>query len=130
MRSDGELKKLLGDTEHDITDLQNNCNFSVLNNEHETHARGEVGLYCQRHTYTYHIGGAPSETNLVYTRQFSVVGAEKEAVTYLFDLTIGFEFAMAAQLKAVLQRTDIKNAGSFVFDPLQCLYDHSCVESD
>ena len=102
MRSDPEQKKLLGDTEHDITDLQTNCNFSTLNNEHETHARGEVGLYCQRHTYTYHIGGAPTETNLVYTRQFSVVGAEKEAVTYLFDLTIGFEFAMAAQLKAVL----------------------------
>jgi len=46
-------------------------------------------------------------------------------------LTLGFDFATSAQLKAVLRRVD-KGADSteFVYDPLACLYDHSCVESE
>jgi hypothetical protein len=52
-------------------------------------------------------------------------------VTYLFDFTLGFDFATSAQLKAVLQRVDAA-AGEheFDYDPLSCLLDHSCVESE
>jgi hypothetical protein len=58
------------------------------------------------------------------------VGAEKEAVTYLFDLTLGYEFSTAAQLKAVLRRQDPASDGGFSYDRLKCLYDHSCIESE
>jgi hypothetical protein len=68
--------------------------------------------------------------SIVYTKEFSIVGAQKEAVTYLFDLTLGFDFASTAQLKAVLQRVDRADKGEFVYDPLKCLYDHSCVETE
>lgn len=66
----------------------------------------------------------------MWTKEFTVVGAEKEAVTYLFDLNIGFDFATTAQLKAVLQRVDPAHNGEFIYEPLRCLYDHSCVESE
>lgn len=72
---------------------------------------------------------------IVYQKQFSIVGAEKEAVTYLFDLTLGYEFATAAQLKAVLRRVDkqpdgLYGDGAFRHDPLRCLLDHHCIESE
>ena len=55
-------------------------------------------------------------------------GAKGEPVTYLFDLTLGFDFATAAQLVAVLRRVDSKQ--DFTSDPLDCLFDHSCVMSE
>jgi len=52
-------------------------------------------------------------------------------VTYLFDLTLGFDFATSAQLKAVVRRVDTEDANEdYVYDPLACLYDHTCIESE
>lgn len=52
-------------------------------------------------------------------------------MTYLFDLTLGFDFATSAQLKAVLQRMDGGDESKiFTYDPLSCLYDHQCVVSE
>jgi hypothetical protein len=46
-------------------------------------------------------------------------------------LTLGFDFATSAQLKAVLRRVDAgAESAEFVYDPLACLYDHSCIESE
>jgi hypothetical protein len=68
---------------------------------------------------------------VIFEKRFTIAGAEKEAVTYLFDLTLGFDFATSAQLTAVLERVDAKNAHrDFVYNPLACLFDHSCVESE
>ena len=38
----------------------------------------------------------PQELNGVYQTNFKIEGAEGEEVTYLFDLTLGFDFATAA----------------------------------
>jgi hypothetical protein len=46
-------------------------------------------------------------------------------------LTLGFDFATSAQLKAVVRRIDKENENEdYVYDPLTCLYDHSCIESE
>ena len=46
-------------------------------------------------------------------------------------MTLGFDFATSAQLKAVLKRVDAEaDAEDFKHDPLACLYDHSCIESE
>lgn len=49
-------------------------------------------------------------------------------------MTIGFDFATSAQLKAVLRRVDDHKTGGFekefVMNPLACLLDHSCHESE
>ena len=42
-------------------------------------------------------------------------------------MNIVFEFAVSAQLKAIVQRKDYV---SDKFDPLACIYDHMCVESE
>lgn len=42
----------------------------------------------------------------LFTKKFKVAGAQNEAVTYLVDLTIGFDFASSAQLKALIRRID------------------------
>jgi hypothetical protein len=58
---------------------------------------GEAGLYCPRRTYTYKTDQYhQSELNTVFTKEFSVIGAQNEAVTYLFDMTLGFDFASSA----------------------------------
>lgn len=57
-------------------------------------------MYCNKKTYSYRpqgeLGSSSEELVVVYHRAFTVSGVETEAVTYLFDLTIGFEFAFAA----------------------------------
>jgi hypothetical protein len=69
--------------------------------------------------------------NTIFSETFTVDGALHEAVTYLFDLTLGFDFATGAQLKSVLRRVDAHAEDkTFFYDPLACLYDHSCVESE
>ena len=47
-------------------------------------------------------------------------------------MIIGYEFAYSAQLKALIRRIDPDGAqgGEYIYDPLVCLYDHSCVEAD
>jgi hypothetical protein len=34
--------------------------------------------------------------NVIFEKSFTIGGAEHEAVTYLFDLTLGFDFATSA----------------------------------
>ena len=117
--------------EQDITHIGEYCDFKTLDNTQASLERGESGLYCDRRTFSYRPQDSNSEELVVvYQKQFSVVGAEKEAVTYLFDLTLGFEFAAAAQLKALLRRADPQSDGEFRHDPLRCLYDHHCIESE
>jgi len=45
-------------------------------------------------------------------------------------MTLGFDFASAAQLKAVVRRVDAGTSEKFNYDPLACLYDHACAESE
>jgi hypothetical protein len=83
--------------EREIGHIGEYCEFQTLDNTVTTLERGESGLYCDRRAFSYkpHDGNA-DELLVVYQKSFSVVGAEKEAVTYLFDLTLGFEFPAAA----------------------------------
>jgi hypothetical protein len=121
----------LGGEEHNLSEIDKRCDFSTLDNQKASFEHGENGLYCGKQSYTYSLGNVGSqELNAIYTKDFTVVGAQKEAVTYLFDLTIGFDFATGAQLKAVLSRNDQANNGEFRYDPLKCLYDHSCIETE
>jgi hypothetical protein len=121
-----------GPEEHELSMITERCQFSTLNNTDATLEHGEAGLYCPRSAFSYSLAGeAPQELNVLYQKSFSIGGAESQAVTYLFDFTLGFDFATSAQLKAVLQRVDAA-AGEheFDYDPLSCLLDHSCVESE
>jgi hypothetical protein len=69
--------------------------------------KGENGLYCSRTAFTYSlVGPNPNDLNTIYVKKFKVAGAQNEAVTYLVDLTIGFDFASSAQLKALIRRID------------------------
>jgi len=108
------------------------CDFTVLNNTMAELKDGERGLYCTRNTFTYSLVGQSSqELSQVFAKAFTIAGAKDEAVTYLFDLTLGFDFATSAQLKAVLRRIDAgAEREEYVYDPLACLYDHSCIESE
>ena len=121
-----------GPKEHDLEDFAKVCDFSVLNNTMAELKDGERGLYCTRNTFTYSLVGQSSrELSKVFSTSFSIIGAKREAVTYLFDLTLGFDFATSAQLKAVVRRIDKDNESEdYVYDPLACLYDHSCIESE
>lgn len=94
--------------------------------------RGENGLYCKRTAFTYSLAGQnPMDLNTIYEKKFKIAGAENEAVTYLVDLTIMFEFATSAQLKALIRRVDsVQSNQEYIYNPLGCLYDHSCVESE
>jgi hypothetical protein len=122
--------KDLGGVEHDIIKLIDHCDFRALDNAHATLERGESGLYCPKRAYTYSPQeGSPDELVMVYHKEFKVEGAQSEPVTYLFDLTLGYEFSTAAQLKAVVSRVDPAHDGEFVHDPLACLLDHSCIET-
>jgi hypothetical protein len=123
---------MLGPKERALSELSSLCDFSVLNNTIADQKDGERGLYCTRAAFTYPLTGqAPQELNQIFTKSFTVAGASHEAVTYLFDLTIGFDFPTSAQLKAVLRRVDAgADEQEFVYDPLACLYDHSCIETE
>jgi len=67
----------------------------------------------------------------VFKQTFEVVGAAHESVTYLFDLTLGFEFSTSAQMKAILRRIDYEaDEHEFDYNPLACLYDHACYETE
>ena len=86
-----------GHEEHELTSLSERCAFTTLGNAGKDLTHGESGLYCPRAAYTYSLAGeAPQELNVIYERTFTVAGAEHEAVTYLFDLTLGFDFATSA----------------------------------
>ena len=83
--------------EHDLSEMGKYCDFTTFDNSAATLDRGEAGVYCTRQTYRYSLAGqAPQELNVVYQKSFSIVGAAQEAVTYLFDLTLGFDFATSA----------------------------------
>jgi len=76
-------------------------------------------------------GESPQELNTILSEKFTILGAMTEPVTYLFDLTLGFDFASSAQLKAVLRRIDIgTDETNFEYDPMACLMDHTCVETE
>jgi hypothetical protein len=67
---------------------------------------GEKGLYCTRQSYSYPVSSSKQELEVIFDKKFSIVGVEHQAVTYLFDLTLGYDFASSAQLKAILRRID------------------------
>ena len=86
-----------GHEEHELASLSERCSFTTLGNAGKDLTHGESGLYCPRAAYSYSLAGeAPQELNVIYERTFTVAGAEHEAVTYLFDLTLGFDFATSA----------------------------------
>lgn len=119
--------------EHELSDLHKVCDFATLSNAKSDLKHGEDGLYCTRTTFTYPVEkGGHQDLNTIFQESFTVSGAVHQPATYLFDLTLGFEFSTAAQLKAVLRRVDGKGEDrhTFTYDPLACLYDHSCVESE
>lgn len=81
--------------EKDIGQLK--CDFATLDNTAQDLQHGERGLYCDRAAYTYSLAGqSPQELNQIFSKEFTIAGAEDEPVTYLFDLTLGFEFATSA----------------------------------
>ena len=54
-------------------------------------------MYCNRNAYTYNLEGqAANDLNTIFEKKFTIVGAQKESVTYLWDLTLGFDFATSA----------------------------------
>lgn len=117
--------------QNDVSTLNSKCDLSQLDNSLQSLEQGERGLYCTKSTFFYKPNSYQTkELEVVYSKKFEVVGAKKQPTTYLFDLTIGVEFAFAAQLKAVLKRVDSYETAAFSFDPLVCLYNHSCVVSD
>ena len=132
LRASTSSEAYLGPKEHDLSELPRLCDFSLLNNTIADMKDGERGLYCTRATFTYSlVAESPQELNKIFEKSFTIAGANKESVTYLFDLTLGFDFATSAQLKAVLRRVDAGvDEQEFVYDPLACLYDHSCIESE
>ena len=117
--------------EHDISALTQKCDFSMLDNSNVDLQRGENGLYCQKEHYHYSlVGESPQDLNTIFEKKFKVVGAQNEPVTILFDLTLSFDFASSAQLKALIRRIDPGHGDAeYIYDPLSCLYDHSCVET-
>jgi hypothetical protein len=103
----------------------------MLDNTKVDLERGENGLYCSRERYHYSLpGSSAQELNTIFEKKFKVAGAAKEPLTILFDLTLAFDFATSAQLKVLLRRLDPGHGGAeYIYDPLACLYDHTCVES-
>mmetsp|Transcript_21056 Transcript_21056/g.32601 ORF Transcript_21056/g.32601 Transcript_21056/m.32601 type:complete len:348 (+) Transcript_21056:176-1219(+) len=128
----GPKNERRNDDEYDISTIDKHCDFSALNNSKEDLRHGENGLYCNRKSYKYSLKGeSAQELNQIYKKSFTVAGAARESVTYLFDLTLGFDFATSGQLKAVLRRIDYdEEEHTFNYDPLACLYDHTCFESE
>jgi hypothetical protein len=119
--------------ELDISKLSERCQLSTqLSNSNSDERNGENGLYCMRQAYRYNLAGESSnDLNEIYKETFTIEGTKGEPITYLFDLTLGFDFASSAQLKAVLRRVDPHiHEPSFIKDPLSCLFDHTCVQSE
>ena len=105
------------------------CDFKTLDNVKMDKIKGERGLYCSRLEYNYNLEST-NQLTTVLEKRFEVVGAENEAVTYLFDLTLGFDFVTTGQLKALVRRVDHGDSSEYSYDPLKCLYDHSCFEAE
>jgi len=83
--------------EHQISELAHLCDFSTLKNARADLKHGENGLYCTRAAFSYPVEGPThNELNKVFQERFTVAGAENEPATYLFDMTLGFDFATAA----------------------------------
>jgi len=86
-----------GQVEHPVKMLPEHCQFKTLDNTGVDLKRGENGLYCSKKTFTYEVGSLGSgELVEVFSHEFEIVGAGNEAVTYLFDVNLGFDFATAA----------------------------------
>lgn len=117
--------------EHDISQLPVKCDLKMLDNTNIDLQRGENGLYCQREHYHYSLAGeSPQDLNTIYEKRFKVAGSQNEPLTVLFDLTLSFDFATSAQIKALIRRVDPGHGDTeYIYDPLSCLYDHSCIES-
>lgn len=49
---------------------------------------------------------------------------------YLLDVTIGYDFVSSAQLKALVRRVNTGEIYEYSYNPLKCLYDHSCFEAE
>lgn len=111
--------------------MPKDCDLSLLDNRKTDVERGENGLYCGRQSYSYSLAGeSAQDLNTIFEKKFTVAGAAKEGLTVLFDLTLAFDFAASAQLKALIRRVDPGHVDAeYVYDPLSCLYEHSCVES-
>ena len=45
-------------------------------------------------------------------------------------MTLGFDFVTSAQMHALVRRVDRGENQEYTYDPLTCLYDHSCVEAE
>jgi len=83
--------------EHDLQDFHKFCDFSRFNNSALDLKQGESGLYCPRVAFRYPLAGqSPQDLNTIFEKKFSILGAENESVTFLFDLTLGFDFASSA----------------------------------
>ena len=77
--------------EHEVQQMDKFCDFKTLDNVKMDKHKGENGLYCSRLEYSYNLDNS-NQLTTVLEKKFEVVGAENEAVTYLFDMTLGFDF--------------------------------------
>lgn len=57
-------------------------------------------------------------------------GAGGDSVLYLLDMTVGYDFVTSAELHALVRRVNPGEIHEYSYDPLSCLYDHSCVEAE
>lgn len=114
--------------ERHVDELSSICDLKELANEDVDLKHGENGLYCNRNHFKYDLATPdPTGLNIIYSEEFKVGGAEGQQATYLFDMNIIFEFAVSAQLKALVKRADFVSPK---YNPLDCIYDHQCVESE
>jgi len=116
--------------EHEVSEMPKHCDLTSLDNVAIDKIKGDHGLYCARLDYTYPIAAYGNNLNTIYEKQFSVQGAGGESVLYLYDMTIGFDFVTAAQMKALIRRVNPGEIYEYAYDPLKCLYDHSCFEAE
>jgi hypothetical protein len=116
--------------EHEISEMPKHCDLTSLNNVAIDKIKGDVGLYCSRLDYTYPMNGFNQQLNTIYQKQFSVQGAGGDSVLYLLDLTLGYDFISSAQLKALVRRVNPGEIYEYTYNPLKCLYDHSCFEAE
>jgi hypothetical protein len=116
--------------DHDASEIPKKCDLTQLDNRKRDIHKGEDAVYCNRLEYTYSLQGS-GEVITIMEEKFTVKGAQDEAVTYLFDLNLDYEFAFASQIKALVRRMDVGGAaGYYRYDPLRCLLDHHCVEAE
>jgi hypothetical protein len=101
------------------------CDFDYFNNTWDNDF-GEMGVFCERTTYTYPNKPTPNELVKLYEHSFKVRGNKNELVTYWYEMMIGYNFMVGSGLKVLLTRTDL-NIELTEEDPFACLYDRSCV---